>query len=137
MTIYRFCSSGDVVTLHSGGHKMTVKSVDYAEQSPDAERVNVCCVWFNEALGGQPIEYTFQRELLNLVGDESPYARSHIRFTLGQVVKLRSGGPSMTIAGFERTGDIRGYFCVGLDEHNRDPLTCVFQADCLEAVPEA
>ncbi|WP_322864517.1 DUF2158 domain-containing protein [Aeromonas allosaccharophila] len=135
-----FCISlppGEVVALQSGGQEMTVKSVSYDELSPDVERVNVCCTWFNEVLGGQPIEYTFQRELLKLVGNESPYARQHTRFTLGQVVKLRSGGPLMTIAGFEKTGDVRGFFCVWLDEHNRDPLTCIFQADCLEAVPKA
>lgn len=137
MTMYRFFSSGEVVTLQSGGQKMTVKSVDYGESSSDVERVDVCCTWFNEELGGQPIEYSFRRELLKFLGDESPYARQHTRFVLGQVVRLRSGGPLMTIAGFERTGDVRGFCCVWLDQHNREPLTCIFQADCLEAVPEA
>ncbi|WP_322863839.1 YodC family protein [Aeromonas allosaccharophila] len=98
--------------------------------------IYACCTWFNKELGGLPVEYTFDTRLLELK-EESPYARQHTRFILGQVVKLRSGGPLMTIAGFQKTGDVRGFFCVWLDDHHRDPLTCVFQADCLEAVSEA
>uniref|UniRef100_UPI002B4A96C4 DUF2158 domain-containing protein n=1 Tax=Aeromonas allosaccharophila TaxID=656 RepID=UPI002B4A96C4 len=115
MFSYTNVTSGDVVTLRSSEQQMTVKAAVYDEMSPDLERVVAHCTWFNKELGGLPVEYAFDTKLLELK-DESPYARQHTRFVLGQVVKLRSGGPLMTIAGFDKTGDVRGLFCVWLDE---------------------
>ncbi|MBS4726743.1 DUF2158 domain-containing protein [Aeromonas veronii] len=133
MPTYSHCTAGDVVTLQSGGQKMTVKAVTYEDVTPEQEQINVYCTWFNTNLGGLPIEATFPREILTLIQDESPSAYQHHRFVVGDVVKLRSGGPAMTVAGFEKTGTVRSVLCVWIDNDNRDPLRGLFQLDSLVA----
>jgi len=116
---------GHVVSLPSSSQKMTIWSIDRADNS-------ALCLWFNEELGGLPVQWTFSLEILDVDADQ-PSHSSHIPDFApypGGVVKLRSGGPAMTIV--EASDD--GIQCVWLDSsNNREPLSALFNRGALVA----
>ncbi|MFR9704900.1 DUF2158 domain-containing protein [Aeromonas sanarellii] len=130
MQKYPYLYPGYVVTLSSGGQHMTVMP---ASSEDDDESNDVRCVWFNTDLGGLPVEWVFPRCVLKRLDEENepPYGHPHTRFDDGQVVKLRSGGPAMTVSDRFRTDGVSYVSCVWLDENNREPLSAAFHSEIL------
>jgi len=130
MQRYPHVYPGQVVCLLSGGLPMTVKPVI---DEGDSASNDVSCIWFNTDLGGTPVESVFPRCVLQKLDaeNEPPYGYPQVRFEAGQVVKLRSGGPAMTVAKTFRTNGIPYVSCIWLDEKNREPLSTEFHSELL------
>jgi uncharacterized protein YodC (DUF2158 family) len=126
---YQYFYPGQVVTLSSGGQRMTVRpAVDNSD--------DVCCSWFNLELGGEPVEWTFQSNVLRLEENQEPCGHSPTRFEPGQVVQLRSGGPSMVVLSVQRADGMSHVSCIWLDKGNRNPLSVTLPSVTLIAVLE-
>ncbi|BDC80807.1 hypothetical protein NUITMVA1_07500 [Aeromonas hydrophila] len=128
MQRYEAFYPGQVVKLSGGGYPMTVKPSD-----EDDRGVDTCCVWFNLDLGGEPIEYTFPTNTLKLQEGQEQYGYPHTRFTSGEVVKLRSGGPSMTVHSKQTLSGVTLVTCIWQDKKNREPLKAAFPSEMLVA----
>lgn len=123
---------GEVVQLQSGGQYMTVKSMsDETESGAD-----VCCVWFNQTLGGEAVEDYFHPRALKRPTEIDSYdIHQQFRPLVGQSVTLCSGGPAMTISRVEASNDTRILSCIWFDEHNKGVLSGSFRADTLALNP--
>ncbi|HHQ4758722.1 TPA: DUF2158 domain-containing protein [Aeromonas hydrophila] len=121
-----FFYPGEVVQLQSGGQHMTVKSM----RDETASGADVCCVWFNQELGGEPVEGYFHPRTIRLLTERNVYeAHRQFRPHVGQSVTLFSGGPAMTISQIESGHDTRILSCIWFDEHNKGVLSGSFRAD--------
>lgn len=130
MERYPHVYPGQVVGLLSGGMKMTVKPI--LDEGDDASN-DVYCIWFNTDLGGLPVESVFPRCVLQRLDGENihPYGYPQVRFEPGQVVMLRSGGPTMSVARTYRTNGVPYTSCIWLDEKHREPLSAEFHTELL------
>ncbi|TNJ08970.1 DUF2158 domain-containing protein [Aeromonas veronii] len=123
-----FFYPGEVVQLKSGGQRMTVDSTRENTEHGD----DVCCVWFNQDLGGEPVKDYFHPRVLKLLTERNVYdAHQQFRPLVGQSVTLCSGGPAMTISRIELSFDTRMVSCIWFDEHNKGVLSGLFRADTL------
>ncbi|MGY3895756.1 DUF2158 domain-containing protein [Aeromonas enterica] len=126
MQRFQYFYPGQVVTLSSGGQRMTVKpTVDDSDE--------VYCTWFNLELGGEPVEWAFPSHVLRLEENQEPHGYAPTRFEPGQVAQLRSGGPSMTVLGVQRANGMSHVTCIWLDKDNRNPLSVLFPSETLIA----
>lgn len=111
---------GELVRLRSGGPDMTVNYVR-------ADNEHVDCSWFDSTLGPEPFYATFRSNTLNL--REALPQRSHLdeQLQVGQVVKLRSGGPTMTIEYYSRdNGSEQEVSCIWFDESSHKLSSSLF-----------
>lgn len=111
---------GELVRLRSGGPDMTVHYVQ-----ADKEHVN--CSWFDTALGPEPFYATFQSNTL-ILRKALPLERPpEERLRAGQVVRLRSGGPAMTIEYYSRdNGSEQEVSCIWFDESSHRLSSSLF-----------
>jgi uncharacterized protein YodC (DUF2158 family) len=58
---------GDIVTLKSGGPRMTVQSISESKPGPMGTARWVRCIWFNNNLVN---EYNFDEEILKVVAGD-------------------------------------------------------------------
>ncbi|MNE34596.1 hypothetical protein D3C80_1283240 [compost metagenome] len=129
MQRYQSFYPGQVVKLSGGGYPMTVKPADEDDKGADT-----CCVWFNSDLGGEPMEWTFPTRILKLQEDQDQYGHLRTHFEPGEVVKLRSDGPSMTVQSRQNLVGVTLVFCIWHDKESREPLTASFPSEMLMAV---
>lgn len=127
MQRYQYFYSGQIVTLSSGGERMTVKPMG-------DDTHEVACVWFNLELGGQPIEWAFSSSVLRLAENQDDHSYAHVRFEPGQVLQLRSGGPLMTVLSTERNNGVSHVSCIWLEKGSRNPLVASFPSETLTVV---
>jgi uncharacterized protein YodC (DUF2158 family) len=127
MQRFQYFYPGQVVTLSSGGQRMTIKPT--VDDSDD-----VCCTWFNLELGGEPVEWAFPSNVLRLEENQEPHGYAPTRFEPGQVVQLRSSGPSMTVLSVQRANGMSLVSCIWFDKGNRNPLSVSFPSETLIAV---
>lgn len=109
---------GHVVELSSGECDLTIEKIDQLQ--PD----DIPCVWFNMTLGGLPNRVKFPRDILKLKESQGAYPVfiPLWEIKIGDVVKLRSGGPRMTIVGIHGSD----FTCTWFDQNQRDPLSETF-----------
>lgn len=128
MQKYPYFYPGQVVTLCSGGQRMTVKPTD------DEDNLEACCIWINAELGGPPVEHSFPRNVLKLEEGQNQYGYERKRFNPGQVVQLRSGEPKMTVLSSQSLAGLLLVSCIWHDKESREPLTAAFPSEMLIAV---
>lgn len=111
---------GELVRLRSGGPDMTVNYVRAGNQHVD-------CSWFDSTLSPEPFYATFQsntltlRKALPIPGDLDEQLRA------GQVVRLRSGGPAMTMEYYSRdNGSEQEVSCIWFDENSHKLSSSLF-----------
>ncbi|WP_421346065.1 DUF2158 domain-containing protein [Aeromonas veronii] len=130
MQKYQYFYLGQVVTLSGGSYPMTVKPAE----DEDDKGIDACCVWFNTDMGGEPIEWTFPSRILKLQENQEQYGYLHTRFEPGAAVRLRSGGPSMTVQNSQSLTGVTLVFCIWHDKKSREPLMSSFPSEMLVAV---
>lgn len=116
--------AGQVVTLKAGSHDMTVK---------DEREEGVCCTWFNPGLDANPLEHVFPPQSLKLKDGEPSLPVAPQCFRGGQAVRLRSGGPKMTLVlTTERPSELLQ--CIWFDERMKYPMEYLFRIETLVEV---
>ncbi|MEH8225634.1 DUF2158 domain-containing protein [Aeromonas veronii] len=149
MQKYQYFYPGQVVKLSGGSYPMTVKPAE----DEDDKGIDACCVWFNTDMGGEPIEWTFPSRvwfntdmggepiewtfpsrILKLQENQEQYGYLHTRFEPGAAVRLRSGGPSMTVKNSQSLTGVTLVFCIWHDKKSREPLMSSFPSEMLVAV---
>lgn len=103
---------GQQVMLKSGGPIMTVNEV-----SEDGK--SVACRWFDLALTPDICHEEFSVSVLIACSDQTLHPDDRIGLEDSSVVRLRSGGPLMTVQFVRESGDTRQSCCVWFDEKNR------------------
>ena len=111
---------GELVRLRSGGPDMTVNYVR-------ANNEHVDCSWFDSTLGPEPFYATFRSNTLSLLEALSLHSRQDEQLQAGQVVRLRSGGPTMTIEYYSRdNGSEQEVSCIWFDESSHKLSSSLF-----------
>ncbi|MBO0407452.1 DUF2158 domain-containing protein [Aeromonas hydrophila] len=107
---------GQQVMLKSGGPIMTVN-----ELSEDGKSVDCC--WFNLALTPEICHEEFSVSVLIACAEQTLHPGDRIGLMESSVVRLRSGGPLMTVQFVRESGDTRQSYCVWFDEKNRKQIS--------------
>ncbi len=122
--MYNF-QRGNVVEFSSGQCDMTIEMVDPFQEG------DIPCVWFNMTLGGLPNRTAFNRNILKPKEFSNPQQIILPgELKVGDVVKLRSDGPLMTIMRIQGSD----FVCIWFDQNQRGPLCDTFSSHTLVKV---
>lgn len=122
-------SVGHVVGLPSGGPNMVVSSIR-------GEAGDVVCVWFHAPESAELLERTFYAETLCLNYGEPAAGYPEVQLHPGQMVRLRSGGPDMTVEYVKDDGYSKRVSCIWFAHPNlaQTPSTAIFNQNTLVVV---
>lgn len=122
-------SVGHVVCLPSGGPDMVVSSIR-------GDAGDVTCVWFHSSESEELLERTFFAETLRLNYGEPETGHPEVQLQPGQIVRLRSGGPFMTVEYIKNDGYSKRASCIWFAHRNlaQTPSSAMFNQNTLVVV---